>query len=219
MKKEVGQVQEGSPCGFPSQVAEPPVEASTSISHSPSSPGPSHFTLLYHTLVKDGALPSGYLQEFTSLEAPARRSANRLQASAVALTDSAASTTPAALRRESEHRASAEKSILDQLVIAADMRPKRFRTKWQRIVYDGPTARKDAESAEWDRWIQLLANLLRSTGHADGKVDHGESEQRSVARRRSPRGNSRIKSTFGTKNSSAGSPLPTASVFQYIGGN
>ena len=103
-----------------SQVAEPPVRAVTSISHSPSSPGPSHFTLLYHTLVRDGALPLGYLQEFTSLEAPARRSANRLQASAVAVTDSAASMTLAALRRESEHRASVEKSILDQLVIAAD---------------------------------------------------------------------------------------------------
>ena len=170
MKKEVGQVQEGSPCGFRSQVAEPPVRAVTSISYSPLTPGPSHFTLLYHTLVRDGALPLGYLQEFTSLEAPARRSANRLQASAVAVTDSAASMTLAALRRESEHRASMEKSILDQLVIAADMRPKKFRTKWQRIVYDGPTARKDAESAERDRWIQLLANLLRSTDTPMGKL-------------------------------------------------
>ena len=70
--------------------------------------------------------------------------------------------------------ASAEKSILDQLVIAADMRPKRFRTKWQRIIYDGPTARKDAESAERDRWIQLLANLLRSTDTPMGEVDQGE---------------------------------------------
>ena len=32
MKKEVGQVREGSPCGFRSQVAEPPVRAGTSIS-------------------------------------------------------------------------------------------------------------------------------------------------------------------------------------------
>ena len=170
IKREVGQVQEGSPCGFSSQVAEPPVRAGTSISHSASSPEPSHFTLLHHTLVRDGALPLGYVQEFTSLEAPARRSANRLQASAIAVTDSTASMTLAALRRESEHRASVEKSILDQLVIAADMRLKRFRTKWQRIVYDGPTARKDAESAERDRWIQLLANLLRSTDTPMGKL-------------------------------------------------
>ena len=63
-----------------------------------------------------------------------------------------ASTALSALRRESELRESLENSIADQMVIAADMRPKRFRTKWQRIVYDGPTARKDAESAERDRW-------------------------------------------------------------------
>ena len=170
MKKEAGQVQEGSPCGFPSQVTGPPVRAGTSISHSASSPEPSHFTLLYHTLVRDGALPLGYLQEFFSLEAPARKAVNRLQASAVAISDSSASTALVALRRESEHRASVEKSIADQLVIAADMRPKRFRTKWQRIVYDGPTARKDAETAERDRWIQLLANLLRSTDTPMGKL-------------------------------------------------
>ena len=168
MKKESGRLQESSPCGFPSQVAEPPVRAITSISHSASSPG--HFTLLYHTLVRDGALPAGYSQEFTSLEAPARRSANRLQASAVAVTDSAAFMSLAALRRESEHQASVELSISDQLAIAADVRPKKFRTKWQRIVYDGPTARKDAESAERDRWIQLLANLLRSTDTPMGKL-------------------------------------------------
>ena len=164
------QDQEGSPCGFSSKVAEPPVRAGTTISHSVSSPELSHFTLLYYTLVRDGALPLGYLQEFISLEAPARKAANRLQASAVAVSDSAASTALVALRRESEHRASIEKSIADQLVIAADMRPKRFRTKWQRIVYDGPTARKDAETAERDRWIQLLANLLRSTDTPMGKL-------------------------------------------------
>ena len=75
-----------------------------------------------------------------------------------------------ALRRESEHRASIENSIADQLVIAAEVRPKRFRTKWQRTVYDGPTARKDAEASERDRWIQLLANLLRSTVTPMGKL-------------------------------------------------
>ena len=106
------QDQEGSPCGFSSQVAEPPVRAATIISHSVPSPLHSHFTLLYYTMVRDGALPLGYLQEFISLEAPARRSANRLQASAVAVSDSAASMTLVALRRESEHRASQLKNQL-----------------------------------------------------------------------------------------------------------
>ena len=84
--------------------------------------------------------------------------------------DSMASMALIALRRESDHRAAAAGAIADQLVIAADMRPKRFRTKWQRAIYEGPTARKDAETAERDRWIQLLANLLRSANTPMGKM-------------------------------------------------
>ena len=169
-RNENSQDQEGSPCGLSSKVAEPPVRAGTIISSfAPSSELP-HVTLLYHTLVQDGALPLGYLREFMSLEAPARRAANRLQASAAAVSDSIASTALSALRRESEHRASIEKSIADQLVIAAELKPKRFRARWQRTVYDGPTARKDAEASERNRWIQLLANLLRSTVTPMGKL-------------------------------------------------
>ena len=41
---------------------------------------------------------------------------------------------------------------------------------WQRAVYDGPTARKDAELAERDRWAQQLANLLRSTDTPMGRL-------------------------------------------------
>ena len=218
-RNEVSQDQEGSPCGLSSKVAEPLVRAGTIISPSALSSELAHFTLLYYTLVQDGALPLGYLREFVSLKAPARRAANRLQASAAAISDSVASTALSALRRESEHRASIEKSIADQLVIAADVRPKRFRTKWQRAVYDGPTARKDAESAERDRWIQLLANLLRSTDTPMGKTDLGKPEQHSVARGWSPCRNSQIESSVCAKNSLVGLLLHTASIFQSTGGS
>ena len=160
----------GSPCGFTSKVVEPPVHSGPAISQSIPVSGLFDFTLLYYTLVLDNAIPLGYLEDFRSLEAPARRAAKRLQTHAASISDSMASTALSALRRESELRESLENSIADQMVIAADMRPKRFRTKWQRIVYDGPTARKDAESAERDRWIQLLANLLRSTDTPMGKL-------------------------------------------------
>ena len=159
-----------SPCGCTSKVVEPPVHSGPAISQSIPVSGLFDFTLLYYTLVLDNAIPLGFLEDFRSLEAPARRAVKRLQSYAASISDSMASTALSALRRESEHRASLEKSIADQMVIAADMRPKRFRTKWQRIVYDGPTARKDAETAERDRWIQLLANLLRSTDTPMGKL-------------------------------------------------
>ena len=160
----------GSPCGFLSKVVEPPVHSGPAISQSMPVSGLFDFTLLYYTLVMDDATPLGYLEDFRSLEAAARRAVKRLQTHATSISDSMASTALSALRRESELRASLEKSIADQLVIAADMRPKRFRTKWQRAVCDGPTARKDAEASERDRWIQLLANLLRSTDTPMGKL-------------------------------------------------
>ena len=142
----------------------------------------------------DNAIPLGYLEDFRNLEAPARRAVKRLQTYAASVSDSMASTALSALRRESEHRASLEKSIADQMVIAADMKPKRFRTKWQRAVYDGPTARKDAEASERDRWIHLLANLLRSTD-TNGEVDQGEPVQHPVARGWTPCRNSQVKSS------------------------
>ena len=160
-RNENSQGQESSPCGFPSKVAELLVHSGCIISPSALTSEPSDFALLYYTLALDDALPVGYLREFMSLETPARRAANRLQTLAASVSDSMASTALVALRRESDHRDTVAGAIADQFVIAADMRPKRFRTKWQCAIYDGPTARKDAETAERDRWIQLLANLLR----------------------------------------------------------
>ena len=154
--------QESSPCGCPSKVAEPPISHACSSSPSALTSEPPDFALLYYTLVLDDAIPVRYLREFMSLETPARRAAKRALISAVSITDSMASTALSAFRREAGRRANEFGTIGDQLAIAADIRPKRFRTKWQRAVYDGPTARKDAEAAERDRWIQLLANLLRS---------------------------------------------------------
>ena len=162
--------QAGSPCGFQSKVAEPPVppacfsSPSTLVSDSPD------FALLYYTLVMDNAVPMGYLQEFRSSETPARRAAKRSQISAASISDSMASTALSAFRREADRRATEIGTIGDQLVIAADLKPRKFRTRWQRGVYDGPTARKDAELAERERWIQLLANLLRSTDTPMGKL-------------------------------------------------
>ena len=148
-----------------------PVVLSSSLS-SPSVPDtvPSGFALLYYTLVKDNALPIGYLQQFLSLEIPACRAAKRSKVSAALISDSMASTALSELRKKDVQRAAQVISISDQVVIAADLKPRRFRTKWQRAFYDGPTARKDAELAERDRWVQLLANLLRSTDTPMGRL-------------------------------------------------
>ena len=43
-------------------------------------------------------------------------------------------------------------TAVDQLLVAADIKPRRCRTKWQQAYHEGPTARKDAEHL---RWISL----------------------------------------------------------------
>ena len=58
----------------------------------------------------------------------------------------------------------------DQLVLAAELKPRRLRSKWQRIVYEGPTARKDMENAERARWVASLGDLLRHTDTPMGRL-------------------------------------------------
>ena len=58
----------------------------------------------------------------------------------------------------------------DQLVLAAELKPRKFRSKCQRIVYEGPTARKDLESAERSRWVASLGDLLRHTDTPMGRL-------------------------------------------------
>ena len=77
----------------------------------------------------DNAVPMGYLQEFRSLETPARRAAKRSQISAASISDSMAATALSVLRQEADRRATEIGTIGDQLVIAADLKPRKFRTK------------------------------------------------------------------------------------------
>ena len=63
-----------------------------------------------------------------------------------------------------------DSTAVDQFMVAADLVPRRFRTKWQQAYFEGPTARKDAESAERIRWISLLADLLRNTTTPVGRL-------------------------------------------------
>ena len=108
--------QESSPCGFLSKVAELPVHPGCITSPSIQVSDSMDFTLLYETLVMDNAVPLGYLQDFRSLETPARRAVKRLQSSAASVSDSMASAALVALRRESDHRTAEAGTIADQFV-------------------------------------------------------------------------------------------------------
>ena len=119
--------------------------------------------LLYFTLLVDEVVLGGFLPEFVSLESSMRHSSERRIRMAANLTDNEAERLLVTEKERKLHGKFISSSMVDQLVVAADIKPRRFRTKWQKSCYEGPTARQDAESAERSRWINLLADLLRNT--------------------------------------------------------
>ena len=77
-------------------------------------------------------------------------------------------------------------TVIDQFLVAADLKPRRYLTKWQEAYFEGPTARKDAESAERSRWTSLFADLLRNTTTPMEATPQGKPCQFSALGRRQP---------------------------------
>ena len=64
---------------------------------------------------------------------------------------------------ELRHKRRSEKTVADQLVQAATVRPRKHRARNLRAQFQGHSARKDAEDSERNRWTKELADLLRGT--------------------------------------------------------
>ena len=56
----------------------------------------------------------------------------------------------------------------DQLVLVAELKPRRFRSKWQRL--STKDQQLDSETAEGSRWVAFLADLLRHTDTPMGRL-------------------------------------------------
>ena len=56
-----------------------------------------------------------------------------------------------------------EKTDVDQFSLAAAHVPRRCRVTWQRGLYAGPNARKDAEDFERSRWAGVSASMRINT--------------------------------------------------------
>ena len=171
----------------PHQISHPGV---TPHSRHPGSDGcgwmnsaPSSTTLLYHTLVQDGAVPSGFQQEFETL-APAIRAGTARQARKAACTSEFdAALILHEMSEELKHKVRLDKSVADKLVQAATARPRKHRARYLSAQFQGPTARKDAEDSERNRWTTELADFLRGNPVADGSV-LGLTARESAHRRR-----------------------------------
>ena len=121
---------------------------------------PIHFELLYRTLVADGAVPDGFLAVFVKLEDHARFSAQRTCAQYVTKSVDTA-------ERELQDL---PKQLADQLVMLAELKPRKFRTRMQRLAYEGPTARRDAEADLRSKCLQILADILKNTEAPMGQL-------------------------------------------------
>ena len=132
--------------------------------------GVTDMVLLYITLVSDRAIPAGFLAEFLTLEQPLNLSSKRAINMAVNLSDAEAERLLIIDKKRKDTQILTSSAASDQLVLAAELKPRKFRSKWQRIVYEGPTARKDIEDAERSRWVATLGDLLRHTDTPMGRL-------------------------------------------------
>ena len=89
----------------------------------------SSFEHLYSTLVADGAVPAGYLSDFLKLEGSARRAAQRAHCKYATMSEATAEIELDRAKKLQFVRTEAERTMAHQLVMLADWKPRRFRTK------------------------------------------------------------------------------------------
>ena len=125
---------------------------------------------LYVTLLMDKVIPAGFLADFLSLEYSLKASSRRFMNQAASRTDAEAERLLAIDKKQEDTQVLTSFAASDQLVLASELKPRKFRTKWQRIIYEGPTARKDMEDSERSRWVTFFGDLLRHTDTPMGRL-------------------------------------------------
>ena len=122
---------------------------------------PEDIVILYHTLVRDGAIPGGYEQEFSTLARAIAPGAAREQNRVARHGNVEAAVWLHEREKRKHEEGQLEQQTSAQFQWAASERPRMFRTRLERSLYAGPTARHDAEEAERQRWPHILADLVR----------------------------------------------------------
>ena len=118
----------------------------------------------------DGALPGGWQPEFVKLIQAARPARDRQLRAFSGVKNEDASVWLHLFREEKAQLLKNEKKEAEQFLAAWELKPRRYKTKFQRSLFSGPTARKDAEEAERTRWIHELSLLVSGTPTPMGKL-------------------------------------------------
>ena len=126
--------------------------------------------VLHRTLVKDRALPDGFEKEFSSLGPVLDDAVDRQRRKNAASDNEQAAVLLHDFHRQKTKSSEATKSAVDQIVADARDKPRSYRTRLQKMLYNGPTLREDAEEMERARWIEALSTLLRATETPMGEM-------------------------------------------------
>ena len=119
--------------------------------------------VLSWTLVGQKVIPPGFeyeLVEFAGAWTEAAAIYDRRKSSWDSATATAAL---AAKRRAQDDQVRLETQSKDQFLSAAFQKLVAFRTRLQKILFEGATARKDAEDDERSRWLHILAGIIQNT--------------------------------------------------------
>ena len=122
-----------------------------------------HQVILYFTLVADKVVPDVFLFDFLHLSQWISSAAHRRASRLAHVTDVEAVLFVHGEQVKMKDQAREEKAAVDTFVAAASFPPTRYKSRLHFARFQGPSARKDAEESERQRWLQLLANLIVGT--------------------------------------------------------
>ena len=125
--------------------------------------------LLYMTVVRDGALPSGFQQEFETLASAIETGADRSLRKSAKRTDTDAVMYLNSLEQKRKETERADKTAADQFIQAASLKPRRFLAQYMSTQFDGPSARRDAQEAETKQVDFYALRNHQRYSHTDGK--------------------------------------------------
>ena len=126
--------------------------------------------ILYFTLVADKVVPDGFLLDFFHLSRWISSAAHRQASRLAHVTDVEAALFVHTHQAKIKDQAIEHKAAVDTFVAAASFPPTRYKSRLHFAKFQGPSARKDAEESERQRWLQLLANLIVGTDTPMGRL-------------------------------------------------
>ena len=119
--------------------------------------------LLYWTLVDQSVVPPGFEEAFACFSVQWSEAAARDDSRKSHWDNETAALSLAAQRKAQEESERLQRHSKDQFLLAAIKPPSTCRTKFQKIAYEGATARKDAEDDERLQWLHILAGIVQNT--------------------------------------------------------